>query len=191
MRDSLAALLVTGGMVVVAVAVVRPQLSIFQGGVSPATATAPAIAIVSAAPSPSPTPFPTPSPTRSPSPSPPVAEPEPLALVRRDPGSDAASDAGADPRPDACPNAHPDAQADAQAHPDPARPSLSRSRVSRVVPSPAVDVPFTVSFSVSYANATRAARLWRRNGVVGGHGPVSRDVPALYTYTVVGTYFAD
>jgi outer membrane biosynthesis protein TonB len=74
-RDSLGALLVTGGIVVVAVALLRPQLSILTGGVSPATATAPALAAVTfvpvatPTPSPSPTPFPTPSPTPSPSPS--------------------------------------------------------------------------------------------------------------------------
>ncbi|MFI5199333.1 MAG: hypothetical protein ACHQXL_03055, partial [Candidatus Limnocylindrales bacterium] len=45
-RDSLGALLVTGGIVVVAVALLRPQLSILTGGVSPATATAPAFAAV-------------------------------------------------------------------------------------------------------------------------------------------------
>jgi hypothetical protein len=99
-RDSLGALLVTGGIVIVAVAILHPQISIFAGGVSPATATAPAIGDVTFVPlaTPSPSPSPSPSPTASPSPSPsdspspspsltpaPTPRPTPVPTPRRTP----------------------------------------------------------------------------------------------------------
>lgn len=77
-RDSLGALLVTGGIVIVAVAVLHPQLSFFTGGVSPATATAPAIGAVTFVPVKTASPSPSDSPSPSPSPSPtPVVTPVP------------------------------------------------------------------------------------------------------------------
>jgi len=184
-RDSLGALLVTGGIVIVAVAILHPQLSIFQGGVSPATATAPAIGDVTFVPLPTPTPLltpsptvfvtPSPSPSDSPSPSPsptlaPTPVPTPVPTPRPTPVPTPVPTATPKPTPRPTPT------------PTPAAPivtSFSGTTNSGTL---------SVTFSGTYINGSGGTWTinFGDNTSHTGSGPVSW----IHTYASAGDYFA-
>jgi PKD repeat protein len=180
-RDSLGALLVTGGIVVVAVALLRPQLSILTGGVSPATATAPAIANVtfvpivtpspSLAPTPSPSLTPSPSPSDSPSPTPsatPVPTPAPTPVPT--------------PRPTPVPTPVPTPKATPKPTPKPTAPPPIITSFTGT-PGPGSD---QATFSGSSINATSWTLTFGDGQSTGGSG--GGPLGVLHTYATAGLY---
>ena len=189
-RDSLGALLVTGGIVIVAVAILHPQISIVAGGVSPATATAPAIGDItfvplatptlSPSPSPSPTVSPSPSPSDSPSPSPsltpaPTPRPTPVPTPRRTPVPTPVPTPAPTPKPTPKPTPSPTAP-----------PPIIVSYTAAPTSFPLGGGMVTFNFSYQHANKWT---ITFGGGVgpasqTGGSGPSS----ATHTYISTGTY---
>ncbi|MGH2513097.1 MAG: PKD domain-containing protein, partial [Candidatus Limnocylindrales bacterium] len=192
-RDSLGALLVTGGIIVVALALFRPQLSILTGGVSPATATAPAIGDITFVPiatpsptlgltfspspslAPSPTPVASPTPTASPTLAP-TPTPTPVVTPRTTPRPT--------PRPTPVPTPRPTPTPTPKPTPTPVAPLIETFSVNLTTISAGDSVQFSASslhatqWQIDFGDGTSSARTsGSANGVLTSH-----------QYTAVGNF---
>ena len=199
-RDSLGAVLVTAGIVFVAVAIFHPRLSIVSGGVSPTAATALAISEVSFAPvaTASPSPLPSDSPSPSPSPSPTPA-PTPAPTPVRTPVPTPRPTPVPTPPPTPVPTPPPTPVPTPRPTPVPVpTPKPTPTPAPKPTPTPAQPIVTSFSGSVSgltvqFSGTYEFGTSWTisfDDGTSSGPwpGPVSGS-PASHTYSFEGDYY--